>query len=174
MSKVILRYLQSVDEAEFLMAFNEVWEENFDFVHYWESIANKDFQTYVEVAPSFAKGHHIPKEHVPAALLFAFNEEGKIVGRTSIRFELNDHLLKVGGHIGYGVCPNFRNQGYATQILAESLNFVRNNIKGLKKVLVTCDEGNIGSEKTIRKNGGELENIIEVDGVKKMRFWIDL
>ena len=174
MNKITLRYLTHEDKDEFFAAFHEHWENNFDFVHYWETLANGEFEKYVSIAPEFAKGTHIPKEHVPATLLFAFNDEGKIVGRTSIRFELNDHLLKVGGHIGYGVCPSFRRKGYATQILAESLNYVRDNIKGLKKVLVTCDEGNIGSEKTIRKNGGQLENIIEVDGVKKMRFWIEL
>lgn len=174
MNEIILRYLTLTDKEEFFCAFNEKWEENFDFIHYWESLANSSFEKYIEIAPGFVKGEYIPSEHAPCCMLFAFNGEGKIVGRTSIRIELNDHLLKVGGHIGYGVCPSFRRRGYATQILKESLNYVRDNINGLKKVLVTCDEDNIGSRKTITKNGGELENIIEIGGVRKMRFWINL
>jgi predicted acetyltransferase len=40
---------------------------------------------------------------------------------------------------------------------------------------VTCDEGNLGSEKTITKNGGVLGNIIEsVTGPRKKRFWINI
>lgn len=43
------------------------------------------------------------------------------------------------------------------------------------EVLLTCDEGNIGSQKTIEKNGGVLENIVDGENsVRKMRFWIEL
>ncbi len=31
--------------------------------------------------------------------------DGAVVGRSSIRFELNDFLLAEGGHIGYAVRP---------------------------------------------------------------------
>ena len=47
---------------------------------------------------------------------------------------------------------------------------------GLFRVLVTCDEDNIGSKKIIEHNGGMFENAIEIDGdpVKKLRYWIDI
>ena len=45
---------------------------------------------------------------------------------------------------------------------------------GLKRVLVTCDDDNVGSIKTIEKNGGVLESIVTgPDGDKpKRRYWI--
>ena len=43
---------------------------------------------------------------------------------------------------------------------------------GIEKMLVVCDAENIASEKTIIANGGQLENIIEVDGCRMKRFWI--
>ena len=91
---------------------------------------------------------------MPVSFLFAFNNLGEIVGRTSIRHRNDHNLIKYGGHIGYGVCPKYRKQGYATEILKESLLFVKKNLPDLKRVLVTCDEGNIGSQKTIEEMEG--------------------
>lgn len=174
-SQLKLRLLNLDDKEAFTQAMSENWESNFDFIHYWETLANKSFEKYVEIAPEFSKGKHIPEGHVPATLLFAFNESGEIVGRTSIRHELTEFLLKAGGHIGYGVCPSHRRKGYATEILKLSLDWVRENLPKVDRVLVTCDEGNVGSQKTIEKNGGELENILDAgSGDMKMRFWISL
>jgi predicted acetyltransferase len=45
---------------------------------------------------------------------------------------------------------------------------------GIDKVLMVCDKDNIASRRTIEKNGGILENEIEVDGVVEQRFWINI
>ena len=37
-----------------------------------------------------------------------------------------------------------------------------------------CDKENIGSAKSIQKNGGVLENEIEKDGTIEQRYWISL
>lgn len=39
---------------------------------------------------------------------------------------------------------------------------------------MTCDDDNIGSAKTIIKNGGVLDSEGEVSGVKIQRYWIDV
>ena len=175
MAKITLRRLGPEDKEEFLKALNEPWEESFGFVHYWESLADESFEKYLEIVPEIERGNLIPEEHVSSTLLFAFNKEGRIVGRTSIRHQLTDVLLKMGGHIGYGVCPSFRRQGYATEILKLSLEWMKENLPEINQVLVTCDEGNTGSQKTIENNGGVLENVIDVGNpVPKMRFWISL
>ena len=43
---------------------------------------------------------------------------------------------------------------------------------GIDKMLVTCDEGNVASERTIIAGGGVYENTIDVDGDKMKRYWI--
>jgi predicted acetyltransferase len=174
MSKITLRHLRSDEREKFEQANNADWD-GFDFAHYFESLAENDYEKYISIVPGFSKGEHIPSEHVPCTFLFAFNEQDELVGRTSIRHELTDFLLKAGGHVGYGVVPAHRRKGYATEIMKESLNYIKKNLPELKKILVTCDEGNIGSEKTIEKNGGELENIIDMpSGPRKKRYWINL
>lgn len=45
---------------------------------------------------------------------------------------------------------------------------------GIKKVLMVCDKNNIGSARSIIKNGGVLENEQLVDGVVEQCYWIDL
>ena len=45
---------------------------------------------------------------------------------------------------------------------------------GINKVLMVSRKDNIASAKTIPKNGGVLENEIEIDGVINKRYWIDL
>ena len=46
---------------------------------------------------------------------------------------------------------------------------------GIGRILVTCDDDNIGSIRTIEKNGGILENVIsgpDLDKPKR-RYWIE-
>lgn len=43
---------------------------------------------------------------------------------------------------------------------------------GIDKMLVTCDEGNVASEKVILANGGVYEKTIEVEGSRIKRYWI--
>jgi predicted acetyltransferase len=83
-------------------------------------------------------------------------------------------LLRVGGHIGYVVVPEFRRQGYATTILRLALRIAYDSL-GIQRVLVTCDDDNVGSIRTIENNGGVLEEVIsgpDLDKPKR-RYWID-
>jgi predicted acetyltransferase len=174
MSKVILRDLTLADESQFRKALQLEWGD-FDFIHYRDQYERAPFQEYLTHLDEMKKGLNLPEGHIPCSFLYAFNSEGVLVGRTSIRHELTDFLLKVGGHIGYGVLPTQRRKGYATSILKESLKYVRDNLPLVEKALVTCDENNEGSRKTIESNGGVWEDTIDPgDGTRKMRFWIQV
>ena len=97
----------------------------------------------------------------------------QIIGRASIRYALTDYLLKYDGHIGYAVAPEHRRRGYATEILRQSLALLA--ARGIDRALVTCDDDNVGSYRTIEACGGVLENTIDgPDGVLKRRYRIDL
>src|SRR5262249_28955822 len=166
-----LRLPQEEEEQEFLSAHRATSPEVPHFLHYYED--GMRFGRYLELLKQHARGENLPPSHVPSTFLFAF-DSSRIVGRVSIRHELNDLLLRVGGHIGYVVVPEFRRRGYATAILRQSLQIAHQGF-GIARVLVTCDDDNVASIKTIEKNGGVLENVVtEPDLDKpKRRYWID-
>jgi len=129
----------------------------------------KDFSLYNRKMINDRRGINLEKGRVPATLYWAV-VGNKIVGRLDIRHRLNKNLRIIGGHIGYAVAPSERKKGYATEMLR--LGLKKTKQLGIKKALITCDEGNIASRKVIEKNGGVLENKIKIKGVCKLRFWI--
>ena len=94
--------------------------------------------------------------------------DGRLVGFLSVRHELNDYLLELGGHIGYAIRPLERGQGYATAATALALEECRR--LGIDRVLITCDDTNVASAAVIERNGGVLEDL---RGGKR-RYWVDL
>ncbi len=82
-----------------------------------------------------------------------------------------------GGNIGYGINPKYWKQGYGTKMLELGLEKAKDLIKE-DKVLITCDDDNIGSSKVIENNSGILENkvknIIDGEEIFTRRYWINL
>lgn len=94
------------------------------------------------------------------------------LGAITLRHALNDFLLEQGGHIGYGVRPSARRRGLAGWALGEVLRRVPG--VGLDRVLLTCDDTNTASARTIEKNGGVLEDVRDVGDRLVRRYWIDV
>lgn len=111
---------------------------------------------------------------IPATTLWAYDDERDIVvGTVNIRHWLNEELLKDGGHIGDGIRPSERKKGYATKMIALALEECKK--LNINRVLMVCYKDNIGSAKSIIKNGGILENeIINEDETIDQRYWIEL
>ncbi len=84
--------------------------------------------------------------------------DGCYLGSIQLRHRLNDFLADVGGHIGYGIRPSERRQGIAAMALRHVLGFAGDRIS-LDSVLITCDEGNVGSRRTIQSCGGVLDSV---------------
>lgn len=132
---------------------------------------SSSWDEYVDALHHARQGIGLQPGHVPATFLVA-DVDGVIVGRVSIRHELNDFLAHEGGHIGYGVLPEHRRRGYATEMLRHALILARE--MGIGRVLVTCDDDNVASARVIERCGGVLENVVDAtDGVAKRRYWID-
>lgn len=115
-------------------------------------------------------------KNVPSTQYIAVREsDNRLVGMIDLRHDINHPVLSLyGGHIGYSVHPDERRKGYATEMLAICLEKAKE--LGLPRVMISCVEGNIGSEKTILNNGGEYQTTVTVGsrGENLKRFWIEL
>jgi len=169
---LVLRLPRPDEEHEFMRAHRATTPEVRNLLHHYEE--RLSLPRYLEVLDERERGVNLPPNHVASTFRFAFCGE-RIVGRVSIRHLLNDFFLRVGGQIGYVVVPEFRRQGYATQILGLARQFAHDRL-GLERVLVTCDDDNIGSFKVIERNGGVLENVVSAPDLDKpkRRYWIYL
>jgi predicted acetyltransferase len=82
--------------------------------------------------------------------------DGEFCGSINLRWvpgtsELPSHVL---GHVGYSVVPWKWRRGYATAAVGSLLVDARN--EGLEWIEITTDHDNIGSQRVIEANGGEL------------------
>ncbi|WP_042383752.1 GNAT family N-acetyltransferase [Streptacidiphilus melanogenes] len=100
-------------------------------------------------------------------------EDDEYLGAIDLRHYVNQFLYDRGGHIGYSVRPSARGRGVATWALGAVLP--RAQELSLRRVLLTCDEGNVASARTIEAHDGVLEDVRPISPrVKKRRYWIAL
>jgi predicted acetyltransferase len=164
-----LRPLRREHETEARTAHVELAAEAFDFLLDWDP--REPWADYVRKLDVYRSGVDVPAGWVASTFLGAF-VGGELVGRVSIRHELNDFLMNFGGHIGYCVRPAHRRMGYASEILRQGLIIAR--AEGVDRVLVTCDDDNPGSAGVIERSGGVLEDVrTHPDGQPRRRYWID-
>ena len=132
-------------------------------------------EEYIRICSEYENPLKVPARLVPATqFLFLRKSDNKLVGMIQVTNSFKDYLEKNAGHIGYSVWPSERRKGYAKEMLSMTLPFCREI--GIDKVLITCIDGNIGSEKTILANGGIYEYAIHEpdENVNLKRFWITL
>ena len=163
-----LRPFRPDDETAARAAHAELEREGFPFLLGWEP--EETWAAYVERLRRRRRGEDLAPGWVPSTFLAAV-VDGELVGRTSIRHELNEYLAEIGGHVGYAVRPPHRRRGYAGEILRQSLVLAR--AEGVERVLVTCDDDNLASARIIERLGGVLEDVRATpDGPPKRRYWI--
>ena len=107
----------------------------------------------------------LPEGRVPSSNRWIV-EDGRVVGTIAVRHSLTPSLLMEGGHIGYAVRPGSRRRGVASRALRIALDM--SAARGVDPVLVTCDDDNVASARTIESQGGVLEDVR--DGIR--RYWV--
>ena len=136
-----------------------------------------DFAGYIEAITDQSGSIRLPTGQIVPKVPFSVHwlvEGDDFIGETHVRHQLNDYLIKEGGHIGYGIRPARRRQGYGRLILALALEECRR--LDIRRVLVTCLDDNAASARIIEANGGELENVIADPAGRGplRRYWIAL
>ena len=174
-----------------IIKFDEITESAYrDYISEWENndevivpyaarCEGASFETLLERWRNDTTDAVRASGFVPSTLYFLETEDHKVVGAIHFRHELNAHLTNHGGHIGYGVRASERQKGFAGMMLKLMLDKIRETEPLIERVLLTCDDLNEASAKTIESNGGILENKVhekksngEIISVR--RYWISL
>jgi predicted acetyltransferase len=165
---VELRELSLDDGMDVLEMIREIGPGEGGFVNSGHDIQYEDFAEYLQGHANMALGTGIDLSRLVPQTMYWLLVDGAPVGIGKVRDYLNDHLKKIGGHIGYTIRPSERGKGYGNLILKELLKKAKE--KGIEAALLTCGEGNVRSRKVIEHNGGELDGITEGE----CRYWIHL
>ncbi len=114
--KIEMRELR-LEDSEQVARIHQVMKEqdNFNFM-LSDYLVGEDFGPYIERVNAYKDEATVPEGKVVSTFFVAVID-GNIAGRLSVRHSLNDWLALVGGHIGYGVAPEFRGNGVATHML---------------------------------------------------------
>lgn len=133
-------------------------------------------ENIIEESYNYEQGINLKPGYVKASTFWLVDDD-RFIGEIGIRHELTPLLLQYGGHIGYEVRFSECRKGYGSKMLSMVLPYCKNTLN-IERVLITCDDDNIGSQKVIENNGGKLENKVtnttDRGTVLTRRYWITL
>jgi len=169
-----------------LVRYDEVSEENYiDYISEWElqkekvipSASRRDGHSFSEMMNKWKEDETdipISKGFVPATLYFLTDNNGRILGGIHFRHYLNERLYQNGGHIGYGVRKSERRKGYAQEMLKLLIEKIKELDSEIDKVMITCDNDNVGSAKTIEGCNGIMQDKVVFENELTRRYWITI
>lgn len=143
-------------EKEFLFVREMPVNEN-GLTNRWNGISYEDFEhkAFKEMI-GFSKGENLPEGYVPETILFLWRGD-EIVGQFRIRHYLCESLRTGGGHIGYFIKKEFRNKGYGTEGLRQTLELARTIIPE-DEIYLRVNKNNPASLKVMLHNGGYIKS----------------
>ena len=172
MTNLTIRQLGPNDEQAFLAGL-KAWGGEESTWHSFIWSQGMTHQAHLSRLSDDFHGVNLKDDRVPHTMLYGFLD-GVIVGRCSVRHELNDFLRKSGGHLGYGVSPPFCRKGLGSQLFSAGRAHLKS--LGVDQAFMTCAHDNIASRKMIEDAGGNLQDEVVDPSNQTLtrRYWVPL
>ncbi|MGA3043320.1 MAG: GNAT family N-acetyltransferase [Bryobacteraceae bacterium] len=101
------------------------------------------------------------KNWVPYYVLHIVSAKtGRRAGEIHLRIGNTEHMRLYGGHVAYGVRPEFRGNHFAARALRLLMPLARRH--GLSELWITCNPENVASRRTCELAGAELTEIVDL------------
>ena len=124
-----IRELNWQDADAIYQVFKDLPEDENGFMNPYHGIDKETFMHEIMTKLiNIANGINLKPGYVPQTYYFLW-EENHIVGVYKLRHYLNENLRNGSGHIGYGILPAYRNQGFAKKGLALLLDIAKDVIR---------------------------------------------
>lgn len=131
---------------EFVESFR--WhDKDIYFIRELDRYVNCSYRAWLRYIEEIRKKHHFVQ--------YFCVHNNKIIGMVEIRYSREHWLVARFGHIGYILSPKYRNKGYAKCMLHLSLKIAKKLTRA--PIVITCDDNNVPSYKTIERCGGQLK-----------------
>lgn len=151
--KIELRKLTTADGEDVYELLQKMPAEENGFMNGGHGVPKEGFKAWLAREDAAARGENLPEGYVPQTIYWLY-VDGTPVGYVKLRERLTEALRISGGHIGYGIAPEYRGHGYCTEMLRLVLGEARK--LGIMEALVTTDPGNLASRRVAEKCGGVL------------------
>lgn len=142
------------DGLDVLQMLHEIGPGENGFRNGGHNLSIEEYPRWLQSRVDMEKGVNLDPRKVPMTT-FWLRRNGYPVGISKLRHRLNEALLKTGGHIGFCIRPSERGKGYAREIMKMTVQYAWR--MGIDKLLLTCDEDNEPSWRTIEGCGGKLQ-----------------
>lgn len=161
-------------DERYIKSYNQAFEEYKEHNVFSYGLTDASSCDIFEKFRNYRTEQNLKPDRVGSHFFWLVDDETDyFIGEVSIRHRLNALLERYGGHIGYGVRFTEWNKGFGTLMLELALKEAKKI--GLSKVLITCDDDNIGSARVMEKNGfilqDKLENTFDGKTFVTRRYW---
>lgn len=137
--------------------FGKFQADEHGFVNDAYGMNRSEFDRYMRTVEDMHFGRNLPQGYVPATKYILVNDDGEYVGIFNLRHRLNDHLREGAGHIGYGIAPEYRGHGYATEGLRMVLGIALRDY-GIEEAYLSVDKDNPASLAVQRHCGARIDH----------------
>ena len=127
----------------------------------------EEYKYFVRNCYRESKGVGLPSWKVPHTIYILMNGNCA-VGIFKVRHYLNDTLKNGSGHVGFGICKEYRKQGLATKGLELILKEIRRYMLE-DEIYMSVNKQNLASLKVQTKNGAYVHHEDEENYYTRIR-----